>query len=269
MPDSPRPSRFRVIVDADACVPPEVRAALNIAVTPAEPELLLDRVPIPRLALERGPFEAADIAAACAAAAEPGEGVLYIRTGDGHGSPDDAPEAARAAVEARGATFHLVETEGALMGAGWAAIVAAEVARDGGDIETAAAAARGAAGRTRVMAMLEHPEVVGLIAPSLYVTPARMVTTLDGTVVTTLAALPKRPDALIALRDRFAIEVRAEGGRPRVAILHSSSGPAAEAMAQWGAKHLDLAEVVIAPITRHEGARLGPGFLALAWLRAE
>ena len=36
MPDSPRPSRFRVVVDADACVPPEVRAALNIAVTPAE-----------------------------------------------------------------------------------------------------------------------------------------------------------------------------------------------------------------------------------------
>jgi fatty acid-binding protein DegV len=265
----PAPARFRVIVDADACVPPEMRAALNIAVTPAEPELLLERVPIPRLALERGPFEADAIAQACAAVAEPGEGVIYIRTGDGHGSPEDAPEAARAAVEARGASFHLVETGAALMGAGWAAVVAAEVARDGGGIEAAAVAAGAAAGRTRVMAMLEHPEVVGLIAPSLYVTPARMVTTLDGDVVTTLAALPKRPDALGVLRDRFAAEVRAEDGRPRVAILHSSSGPAAEAMAQWCGKHLDLAEVVIAPITRHEGARLGPGFLAMAWLRAE
>ncbi|MDA0302402.1 MAG: hypothetical protein O2822_07735, partial [Chloroflexi bacterium] len=96
----PTPARFRVIVDADACVPPEVRAALNIAVTPAEPELLLERVPIPRLALERGPFEADAIAQACGAVAEPGEGVLYIRTGDGHGSPEDAPQAARSVVEA-------------------------------------------------------------------------------------------------------------------------------------------------------------------------
>lgn len=265
----PAPTRFRVIVDADACVPPELRASLDISVAPAEPELLLERVPIPRLALERAPFEADDIAQACAAVAEPGEGVIYVRTDDGHGSPEDAPAAARSAVEARGAVFHLVETGAALMGAGWAAVVAAEVARDGGTIQEAAAAARAAAGRTRVLAMLEHPEVAGLVAPSLYVTPARMVTTLDGEVMSTLAALPKRPDALAVLRDRFAAEIRAEAGRPRVSILHASSGPAAEAMAQWCGRHLDLAEVVVAPITRHEAARLGPGFLALAWLRAE
>ena len=45
MPGS-RSERFRIVVDADACVPPEVRERLHLAVTPAEPELLLERVPI-------------------------------------------------------------------------------------------------------------------------------------------------------------------------------------------------------------------------------
>ncbi len=269
MPTPATPARFRVIVDADACVPPEVRATLRIAVTPAEPELLLERIPIPRLALERGPFEAEVIAQACAAVAEPGEGVIYIRTGDGYGSPDEAGEAARAAVEARGATFHLVETGAALMAAGWAAVVAAEAAAAGASVEDAAEQARAAGRRSRVLAMHEHPEVVGLIAPSLYVTPNRMVTEMAGEVLTTLVASPKRPDALIALRDQFAAAVRAEGGRPRVAVHHGAAGPAAEAMALWCERNLDAVEVVIAAITRHEAARLGPGFLALAWLRAE
>ena len=38
-----RSERFRIVVDADACVPAEVRARLRLAVTPAEPELLLER----------------------------------------------------------------------------------------------------------------------------------------------------------------------------------------------------------------------------------
>ncbi|RLT38667.1 MAG: hypothetical protein DWI58_14735 [Chloroflexi bacterium] len=263
------PSRCRVVVDADACVPFEVRAALRIAVTPAEPELLMERVPIPRLALERFPFEGTDVARMCAAVAEPGEAVIYVQTGDDYGSPADAPEAARAAVEARGAMFHLVATNATLMGAGWAAVVAAEAAASGATPEAAADLARSAATRTQVIAMLEHPEVAGVIAPSLYVSPNRMVTMLEGGVITTLSALPKRQDALVALRDQFAARVRAESGRPRIAIQHSSSGPAAEAMALWCTRNLDAAEVVIAPITRHEAARLGPGFVAIAWLRAD
>lgn len=274
MPSSPssaaaaraRPDRLRVIVDADACVPADLRAALQIAVTPAEPELMLERVPIPRLALERGPFEAPAIAQACGAVAVPGGTVLYVRTGDGHGSPADAPEAARAAVAARGAAFHLVETSAALMGAGWAAVVAAEAAAGGATVEAAVELARAAAERTRVLAMLEHPEVVGVVAPSLYVTPARMVTLLEGEAVTTLGALPRRENALAALRDQFAARVRAEAGRPRIAIHHAAAGAAAEAMALWCERHLEAAQVIIAPLTRHQAARLGPGFLALAWL---
>jgi len=257
-----------VVVDADACVPQEARVALRIAVTPGEPELLLERVPIPRLFLERAPFEVAAIARACGAVAEPGEGVLYVRTGDGYGSPPEAADAARAAVEERGAAFRVVETGAALMGAGWAAVVAAEAAAAGATIGAAAALALAAAGRTHVMAMLEHPEVVGLVAPSLYVTPARMVTELDGEAVHTLAAVPKRENALAALRDEFARRLRAEGGRPRIAVHHAAAGAAAEAMGAWCARHLDAAEIVIAPLTRHQGARLGPGFLAIAWLSA-
>ena len=262
-------ARFRVVVDADACVPPDLRAALQIAVVPGEPELLLERVPIPRLALERGPFEADAIAQACAAVATPGEATIYVRTGDGHGSPPDAADAARAAVEARGATFHLVETGAALMGAGWAAVVAAEAAASGTTVEAASDLARAAAGRTRVMAMIEHPEVAGVIAPSLYVTPARMVTLLRGEEVTPLEAFPRRDNALRALRDQFAAELRLEAGHPRIAIHHAAAGAAAEAMAAWCARNLDAVEVIIAPLTRHQGARLGPGFLAMAWLRAE
>lgn len=261
------PARFGVVVDADACVPLEVRTALNIAVTPAEPELLLERVPIPRLALERFPFEGTDVARSCAAVAEPGEAVIYVQTGDDYSSPPDAAEAARIAVEARGATFYLVQTGGTLMGAGWAAIVAAEAGARGESAEAAADLARDAAARTQVMAMLEHPEVAGVVAPSLYATPNRLVTMFEGGAITTLAASPKRQDALVVLRDRFALQVRAETGRPRIAIQHASSGPAAEAMALWCGRHLDAAEVIIAPITRHEAARLGPGFLAMAWLR--
>lgn len=264
---SAAPIRFRVVVDADAGVPPEVRAALNIAVTPAEPELLLERIPIPRLALERGPFEVDAVAAACGAVAEPGEGVIYVRTGDDHGSPAEAAEAARAAVEARGAAFHLVETGATLMGAGWAAVVAAEAGVAGATVGEAAERARGAVVRSSVMAMLEHPEVVGAVSPSLYVTPNRMVAMLEGVDVTSILTLPKRGEALAAFRDAFAVRVRGEAGRPRIAIHHGSSGPAAEAMALWCQRNLEVTEVVIAPITRHQGARLGPGFLAMAWLR--
>lgn len=266
---SPPAVRFRVVVDADACIPFEVREALGIAVTPAEPELLLERVPIPRLALERMPYEGTDVARMCAAVAEPGEAVIYVQTGDDYASPPDAAEAARVAVEARGAAFHLVQTNATLMGAGWAAIVAAEAAARGESVEAAADLARAAAARTQVMAMLEHPEVAGVVAPSLYVTPNRMITMMERGEITTLRALPLRQEALAALRDEFAAVVRTEAGRPRIAIQHASSGPAAEALALWCSRNLEVTEVIIAPVTRHEAARLGPGFVAISWLREQ
>lgn len=260
------PARFRVVVDADACVPAGLRAALHLAVTPEEPEAFLERVPIPRLALERAPFEADAIARSCGSLAEPGEGVLYIRTGDDYGSPAGAAEAARAAVEGRGAAFHLVETGGALMAAGWAAVVAGEAAAAGAGIAEVAEEARGAAGRTRMLAMFEHPEVAGLVEPSLYISAPRIVARVAGGEATAIGSMPRREQGLGALRDQFAAAIRAEPGRPRVAVHHAAAGAAAEAMAVWCRRNLEVAEVVVAPVTRHEAARLGPGFLALAWL---
>ncbi|MGE3857602.1 MAG: hypothetical protein AB7G21_11670 [Dehalococcoidia bacterium] len=266
-PDAP--SRIRVIVDADASVPAEVRAALRLAVTPAEPELLLERVPIPRLALERAAFEADVIAQACGAVAEPGEGVVYVRTGDEYGSPPDAVEAARTAVQARGATFRVVDTGAVLMAAGWAAVVAGEAIADGASLDDAAERAGAAAARTRVLAMFEHPEIAGLVEPSLYVSAPRIVASIAGADATAIGSVPKREQGLAALRDQFGAAVRAEAGRPRVAVHHAAAGPAAEAMALWCRRNLEVAEVVIAPVTRHQAARLGPGFLALAWLPEE
>lgn len=260
------PARFRVVVDADACVPADLRAALHLAVTPEEPELLLERVPIPRLALERAPFDADVIAQSCAAVAEPGEGVVYVRSGDDYGSPPEAAESVRASVEARGAAFHLVETGGALMAAGWAAVVAGEAAAAGAAMAEVAERAREAAGRTRMLAMFEHPEIAGLVEPNLYVSAPRIVARVAGGGATALGSVPKREQGLAALRDQFAAAIRAESGRPRVAVQHAAAGAAAEAMATWCRRNLEVAEVLIAPVTRHEAARLGPGFLALAWL---
>jgi fatty acid-binding protein DegV len=53
----------------------------------------------------------------------------------------------------------------------------------------------------------------------------------------------------------------------RAAVHHAAAGAAAEAMALWIERHLDPAQVVIAPLTRHAAAWLGPGMLGIAWLR--
>ena len=74
MPPIPR---IRVVVDADACVPPALLEALGIVCAPGPPIYLLEREPIPRLVTEGGgPIEASAVAAACAVVAEPGEAVI-------------------------------------------------------------------------------------------------------------------------------------------------------------------------------------------------
>ena len=195
----PGPSRtgvhhpgVRVVVDADACVPSDLRRALGIACAPAEPALLTERESIPRLVLEGGPLAVSAIAEACAAAAEPGGAVIYVRAGDGYASPDETEAAARAAVEACGAAFHVVATGAALMAAGWAAVRAAEALAAGAGVEEALAAGHRAAANARAIAMLEHPELAGLVATADRSTTRRVLVRLDGAALPLLAAVPQR-----------------------------------------------------------------------------
>ncbi|MSQ31268.1 MAG: hypothetical protein EXR64_04470 [Dehalococcoidia bacterium] len=274
MPEAPRSAhRIRVVVDADACVPAALLEALGIVCAPGAPAYAIEREPVPSLVREGGPFEAAAIAAVCAAAAEAGGAVLYIRAGDGHASPDAAVVAARALVEARGAAFAAVDTGGALMGAGWAAVVAAEAIAAGDTLEAAIAAAEGAARRSCVLALLEHPELIGAIVPGRDHAPGRLVVRLDGAALPLLGAFPLRDVALTLLRDRFgtlaaapAEEGAASGGRLRVAVHHAGAAPGADALGRWAARRFPAAQVVVAPITRHAAARLGPGMIGVAWL---
>lgn len=273
MPEAaPTTPRVRVVVDADACVPVALIEALAIVCAPEVPAYALEREPVPSLVREGRPFEAAAIALACAGAAAPGGAVLYVRAGDGHASPDAAAEAARAAVEARGAAFAVVETGGALMGAGWAAVVAAEAAAVGATLAGAAAAAQATAGRTRVLALIEHPELIGTILPGRDHAPGRLVVRLDGAGLPLLGAFPLRDVALTLLRDRFgtlaAAPTEADGRRLRVAVHHAGAGPGADAFARWATRRFPDADVAVAPLTRHAAARLGPGMIGVAWLWA-
>jgi len=265
MPPIPR---IRVVVDADACVPPALLGALDIVCAPAVPSYFIEPEPIPFLITGGGPIDPAAIAEACAAVAEPGEAVIYIRAEDGLASPDEAAGLARAAVEARGATFRYLATNGALMGAGWAAVRAAECIARGGDLDAAFAAAEATARRARVIAMLEHPEMAGILPPGRDRAPGRMVVRIEGAKLPLLGALPLRETALAALRDRFG-DFAAEpedSGRLRVAIHHAAAEAGATALATWAERRFSGAEVVIAPLTRHAATRLGPGMIGIAWL---
>ena len=265
MPATPR---IRVVVDADACVPAPLLDALGIVCAPPAPEYVLDRISVPELVAGVGVVEATAIAAACAEVAEPGEAVIYIRADDGHASPADAVALAQAAVQGRGARFASVGTGGALMGAGWAAVRAAERIAAGGTIEDAVAAAEHAAHRARVIAMLEHPEMTGHLPGGRDRAPGRMIVRLEGEAMPLLGLVPRREAALAALRDRFGdfATAPADGGRLRIAVHHAGAAAGAEALATWARRRFDDAEITIAPLTRHAARRLGPGMIGVAWL---
>ncbi len=264
MPSIPR---IRVVVDADASIPAALLDALGIVSAPAAPDYLLEQESILQLVAEPVAIEAEAIAAACGAVAEPGEAVIYVRAEDGHASPDEAVDLARAAVEARGATFAYVATRGALMGAGWAAVRAAEVIAAGGSLDEALAAAEHAANRTRVIAMLEHPEMTGMLPPGRDRAPGRMIVRLEGAKLPLLGLLPHRETALVVLRDRFGdfAAVPEDSGRLRIAVHHAGAQAGATAFATWATRRFEDADVTVAPLTRHAARRLGPGMIGVAW----
>lgn len=267
---SPTPALLRVVVDADLSIPPALKASLGIVAAPADVPLLVERENIPRLALEAGALpDPTEVIEACRRAAVAGAGVLYVTPGQGAmgawGHPVGVEDTAREVVEAAGARFLHLATEDLLMAAGWRAVIAAEAAAAGATPEQALA--RASQAPTRLLALVEHPELAGDAMPGNPDTTNRIVTYIraDGF---SLDSMPHhREDALRRLRDRFAAAVSDPSQVPglRVTVHHGGAGPAAEAMATWITRHTTAQEVHVTPISRHAGTRLGPGFVAIAW----
>jgi fatty acid-binding protein DegV len=252
----------RVVVDVDVSLPAALAARLGILAAPADAPLMEERQNIPRLLLEAGaPLEVAAVIEAARAAAASGSDVLYI-TGDGHGHPTGAETLAREAVEAAGGRFAHVEIEGVLMGAGWAAVRAAEAAEGGAGLDEAVAHASRAT--SRLLALIEHPELAGRETAGNPDTTNQILTYVTHEGFSLVSQPHRRDEGLRALRDGFAEAVAGLAGL-RVVVHHAGVRPAAEAMATWIARHVQPGEVHVATITRHAATRWGPGFVGIAW----
>ena len=254
-----------VIVDADACVPAALAAALDIRTAPADAPLLLEPETIPQLRSEATAFDSTPaIEASRSATADGATELLYLNVDDGFGSAPDLAEQLPAALK-DGARIVVDSSEGTLMGCGWQAVAAAEAIRDGGDLDAALAAARDVRGTVRVIAMLEHPELATAAgAAALDQTRQRVLAELRGSELGLMGLYKERNDALQQLRDRFASSIK-DGSRAHIAVHHAAAGPGADALARWIERELSPARLVVAPLTRHAAARLGPRMLGIAW----
>jgi fatty acid-binding protein DegV len=254
-----------VIVDADACVPEALAAALDIRTAPADAPLLLEPETIPQLRSEAADLDATPaIEASRAATADGATELLYLNVGDGFGSAPDLAELLPAALK-DGVRIVVDSSESALMGCGWQAVAAAEAIRGGGDLDAALAAARDVRGTVRVLVMLEHPELATAAgAAALDQTRQRVLAELRGSELGLMGLYKERNDALQQLRDRFASSIK-DGSRAHIAVHHAGAGPGAEALARWIERELNPARLVVAPLTRHAAARLGPRMLGIAW----
>jgi fatty acid-binding protein DegV len=204
------------------------------------------------------------IEASRAATADGATELLYLNVDDGFGSADGLAEQLSAALDG-GSRLVVDSSEGALMGCGWQAIAAAEAIRDGGDLDAALAAARGVRAKVRVIAMLEHPELATAAgATALDQMRQRVLAELRGADLGLMGLYKERDDALQQLRDRFASSIK-DGRRAHIAVHHAAAGPGADALARWIERELSPARLVVAPLTRHAAARLGPRMLGIAW----
>jgi fatty acid-binding protein DegV len=254
-----------VIVDADACVPAALAAALDIRGAPERAPLLLEPETIPQLRSEATDLDAAPaIDVSRSATAGGATELLYLPVEDGFGSAASLKDELPAAI-GDSARVVIESTGGALMGCGWQAIAAAEAVRDGGDLNSARAAAREVKAKVRVIAVLEHPELATAAGGAkLDQTRQRPLVELRGPELGLMGLYKERDDALAQLRDRFAASI-ADGSRAHIAVHHAAAGPGAEALALWIERELSPARLVVAPLTRHAAARLGPRMLGIAW----
>lgn len=258
-----------VVLDAAASVPAALLAGRPIRLAPADPPRMLTFESVSRLSLDSFPAEPAPVVEACREAAEAGADVLYVSVGDGHGGPPEAAALARAAVEACGRRFAHLATGALLLKAGWPAVVAAEAAAQGAELDAALEAGRAALAGVGMLGVIDHPEMANPNSTSGLVAPPRGVARWDGARIV-IAPRPQRDAALAMLRDLFTSTVTREAaesrGALRVAIVHAAAAAAAEALALWAERRLQAVEVTADAVTRHAATRLGPGFVAVSWV---
>ena len=259
-----------IVVDADACIPERIRTDLGILSAPLHAPLLEGNETVMDLRHDADPPDPDAVAAACVRAAEESDTVLYVTVTDGNADNGASAARAAAAVGARARVVHYPSGD-ALMACGWQAIAAAVAARDtasaGHACEAAQEAARAAANRVHVLAMLEHPERMNVGGALGGLRRRRALVRLRGGDVEVIDRVTGRSDALVSLRDSFAEQAGAGEGYLRVAVHHAGAAAAADAMMRWVEQELSPEEIVIAPLTRHAAARFGPGMLAFAWYR--
>ncbi|MSQ30326.1 MAG: hypothetical protein EXR68_07565 [Dehalococcoidia bacterium] len=257
-----------VVVDATASVPGSLLEDRPLLLAPVGPPRLYSYESVSSLSLDALPAEPAAAVDACRAAAINGD-VLFVTVDDGHGGAPDAPELARAAVEAEGRRFAHLATNATLLQAGWPAVLAAEAAARGADLNAVLAAGQAAVGSVGMFGVIDHPELANPTSTNNLAAPVRGVARWDGPRLVAVPR-PQRDIALGMLRDLFTSNVTREAtagrGRLRVAIVHAASSPAAEALAIWAARRLQASEVAVDAVTRHAASHLGPGFVAVSWV---
>ncbi len=263
------PSRFlTVVLDAAASVPAALLEAHPLVLAPPQPRRLLTYESVSSLSLDATPAEAAHVVEACRQASAAGD-VLFVSVDDGHGGAADAAVLARTAVEQEGRRFAHLATGSTLLQAGWPAVIAAEAAARGADLEAALEAGRNVLGATGMFGVIDHPELSNPTSTSNLAAPVRGVARWDGARLVAISR-PQRDAALGMLRDLFTSNVTREAeqglGRLRVAVVHAAAASAAEALAIWAERRLGASEVSVDAVTRHAAQRLGPGFVAVSWV---
>jgi len=257
-----------IVLDAAASLPAALLVGRPIRLAPTNPARMLAFESVSRLSLDAFPAESDPVVDACQDAARAGD-VLYVSVDDGHGGPPGAAELARAAVEAYGRRFAHLATGSLLLKAGWPAVLAAEAAARGENLDAALEAGRSALAHVGMLGVIDHPEMANPNSTSGLTAPPRGVARWDGPRIV-IAPRPQRDAALGMLRDLFTSAVTREAaedrGMLRVAVVHASAAPAAEALGRWAERRLGAAEVTADAVTRHAATRLGPGFVAVSWV---
>ena len=251
-----------IVADADCCIPVDLCSLHNVYLAPLAPALLIEPDTIPQLRSEATSVSVNESITAVEKAINDGATeLLYLTAGDGFGSPDNLHEALYQIKN-----YVTVEnSEQALMGSGWQAIVAAEVIQAGGTISEAITAARAIRKEVHVLAMLEHPELTSAAGNLEFgESTHRAFVSLRGAAVSIISRPKTREEALTLLRDDVTEQI-VDSARARIAVHHAGAEAGAQALATWIQRQLPNAELVIAPLTRHAAARLGPRMLGVAW----
>ena len=261
-------AKAKIITDADACIPVQLCHELEILTAPLDPQLLINAEPAASLRRDQAPRKHNTAVATTLRASEASDIIVYVSCDDGYGGGKDLVSTAHEALAHQQSTAKLISVPiaGTLMAVGWAAIVAGRIAQIASGVDQVIAKAQHIGEITRVLGLLEYPQVVGIgqgLASTLRRT--RALVELHGSEIEVLEQPYSRQAGLLSLREHFVAEVTGTPGALHVAIHHAGAAPAAIAMQSWVNKELEPVESVPAPLTRHAATRLGPGLVGFAW----